>query len=79
MDAKKVIYAVIGLLVLFEVVKAVIPLIMDTDFSNTSIWGSFGSAILPTLFPLLLAVAILLAVFAGVAKMTGHGQGKYGL
>lgn len=74
-----IIYSVIGLLVLFEVIKVVFPLIIGTDFTNASIWGSFGSAILPTLVPLLLAVAILMIVLVKIGALHGGGAHKYGM
>jgi len=51
--------------------------------ANESVWGAFGSAVLPVIFGLLVAVGALYLIFNGIMSTFGIGKGKgkggYGL
>jgi len=79
--ARDIISGVIGLLVLIYVLQAVLPQLFALEFTNASIWGSFGAAILPVIFSLLIAAGALYLVINGIMATFGMGKGKggYGL
>lgn len=79
MDFMKIIWAVLGIYIVVQVLQSVMPLLFALDFSNASKYGTFGSSILPTVVPLLLSVAVLVLIIAGVLKLAGHKKSGYGL
>lgn len=96
MGYMKVIWAVLGVYLLVQLIASVMPLLFansllgsnltlyPNSFYNSSVWGTFGSAVLPILFPILLSVGIILLILAAVWVLYGKhagGKGKaaYGL
>lgn len=76
MNIMKPIWAVLGLYILVQVLAAILPLVFGLSFSNASVYGTFGAAILPVVVPLLLSVAVLVLIIGGVMVLAGHKGGK---
>ena len=74
----KIVMGLVGLLVALYLLQAVLPLLFafSSNFSGSGTWGTFGAAILPTIFPLILAVAILVFIIRGATGALGGGKYK---
>lgn len=76
--AADIIMGVVGLLVLVYTLQAVLPSFIGLDFSNGSIWGTLGSAILGNVWALLVSAGALFLLIKGVLNVFGIGGGKGG-
>ena len=89
-DYVKIVAGLIGILVALYLLQAVLPLLFafgsvngtytgSASWTNTSIWGSFGASIFPTIMPLLIAVAAVAFILVMVMGALKKGGGNYKL
>lgn len=79
-DYMKIIMGIVGVLVVVYMLQAALPLLFSLSFNDSSIWGTFGAAILPVVFPLVLAAVVLVVVLKlATGAIDGGNGGEYGL